>query len=198
LVFSALLLFCCATFPADTPRNNAVPVALETTNPSSPQLSLAPASVKPDAPLPKTGNSPDSTGDSLAGTKLGANSVSLQPAISSEVKPAAAEPYETSRQRKTWYGLIVAGHSTAALDAWTTRRAISSGYGTEGDPLQRPFATSNAIYATTQIAPLIMDYLGMRMMHSKHDWVRKSWWIPQAASAGVSLGAAVHNYSIVP
>lgn len=64
--------------------------------------------------------------------------------------------------------------------------------------MQRPFATSNAIYATTQIAPLIMDYLGMRMMHSKHDWVRKSWWIPQAASAGVSLGAAVHNYSIVP
>jgi hypothetical protein len=93
---------------------------------------------------------------------------------------------------------MVAGHGTAAFDAWTTRRAITTGYGVEGDPLQRPFANSGAIYATTQVTPLVMDYLGHRMMRSSHSWVRKAWWVPQAASASVSLGAGIHNYSIVP
>lgn len=97
-----------------------------------------------------------------------------------------------------WYSLMVADHGTAAFDAWTTRRAVNGGYGVEGDPLQRPFAHSGAIYATTQVTPVIMDYLGHRMMRSNHPWIRKAWWVPQAASASVSLGAGLHNYSIAP
>jgi len=92
---------------------------------------------------------------------------------------------------------MAAGHGSAAFDAWSTRRAISGGYGTEGDPLERPFANSGAIYATTQIIPALMDYLGHRMMRSEHPTIRKFWWIPQTASAGVSLGAGIHNYRIV-
>ncbi len=68
----------------------------------------------------------------------------------------------------------------------------------EGDPLQRPFANSGAIYATTQVAPVIMDYLGYRMLRSRHNWIRKAWWVPQAASASVSLGAGIHNFALVP
>lgn len=92
---------------------------------------------------------------------------------------------------------MAVNHGAAAFDAWTTRRAISGGYGTEGDALQRPFANSNAIYATTQVVPVLMDYMGHRMMRSEHPTIRKFWWIPQAASAGVSLGAGVHNYRLV-
>jgi hypothetical protein len=93
---------------------------------------------------------------------------------------------------------MAVSHGAAAFDAWTTRRAVSGGYGVEGDPLQRPFAHSGAIYATTQVTPLIMDYLGHRMMRSRNPWIRKAWWVPQAASTSVSLGAGIHNYSIVP
>lgn len=93
---------------------------------------------------------------------------------------------------------MMLGHGTAAFDAWTTRRVIGGGYGVEGDPLQRPFANSGAIYATTQVTPLLMDFVGRRMMRNKLPWVRKAWWVPQAASASVSLGAGIHNYHVVP
>ena len=93
---------------------------------------------------------------------------------------------------------MVTGHSAAAFDAWSTRRAISSGYGTESDPLMRPFAHSGAMYAATQVSPAIMDYLGHRMMISNHGLMRRFWWLPQAAGAGFSFGAGVHNYRVVP
>lgn len=92
---------------------------------------------------------------------------------------------------------MVLGHGTAAFDAWTTRQAVSGGYGVESDPTQRPFASSGAIYATTQVTPLIMDFVAHRMMRSNNPMIRKVWWIPQAASASVSLGAGLHNYSII-
>jgi hypothetical protein len=114
------------------------------------------------------------------------------------VKPVTPDAYETPRKRKIWYGLIAGGHSASVLDAWTTRRAISGGYGVEGDPIQRPFANSGAVYASTQVCPLIMDYIGYRMMRSSHSWMRKTWWIPQTAGASVSAGAAIHNYRLVP
>ena len=121
-----------------------------------------------------------------------------RPIASVPVQPAATESFETPRKRMIWYGLLAAGHGTAAFDAWSTRRAISGGYGTEGDPLQRPFASSGAIYATTQITPLIMDYVGHRMMRSRSPLLRRFWWVPQTASATVSLGAGIHNYRVVP
>jgi hypothetical protein len=197
VVLSALLLFCCGTTPTDTPRSSAAPVALEMANsPGNPAGESE--SAKPDAPLSKTGNSPDSAAELVSGTKAEASSSSIQPSLNSELNPAVAESYETSRQRKIWYGLMAAGHGGAGFDAWTTRRAIGGGYGVEADPVQRPFASSGAIYATTQVAPLIADYVGFRMMHSKHGWVRKAWWVPQATGASVSFGAAIHNYHIVP
>ncbi len=114
------------------------------------------------------------------------------------VKPVLTRPRETPRQRKIWYGLAVAAHSGAAFDAWSTRRAISSGYGQEANPLMRPFASSNAIYMATQVSPAFMDFLGKRMMVSQHRWVRKMWWLPQAAGASMSFAAGAHNVGVVP
>ena len=93
---------------------------------------------------------------------------------------------------------MIADHSAAAFDAWSTRRAISGGYGTESNPLLRPFSHSNAIYAATQVSPAVMDYLGRRMMMSQRGWVRRMWWMPQAVGASFSISAGVHNARLVP
>lgn len=103
--------------------------------------------------------------------------------------------HETPRQKKTWYALSIAGHSGATFDAWSTRRAVSRGY-TESNPLLKPFAHSNAIYVATQLSPLLMDYLGHRMMSNRRNWVRRMWWAPQAAGASISFGAAIHNVGV--
>jgi hypothetical protein len=113
------------------------------------------------------------------------------------VKPVFTRPRETPRQRKIWYGLALAGHSGAAFDAWTTYRAVSGGYGREANPFMRPFANSRAIYAATQVSPAFMDFLGKRMMVSQHGWVRKIWWLPQAAGASTSFASGAHNVGVV-
>ena len=123
----------------------------------------------------------------------------IQPAAQpfQPVKPVFTRPRETPKQRKIWYGLLVAGHSAAAFDAWSTHQAVSGGYGQESNPLLRPFANSNAIYAATQVSPAVMDFLGKRMMVSQHRWVRKMWWVPQVAGTSFSFAAGAHNVGVV-
>jgi len=93
---------------------------------------------------------------------------------------------------------MTAAHAAAGFDAWTTRRAISSGYGREANPFLKPFASSNAIYAAIQVSPSFMDFLGKRMMVSQNPWIRKFWWLPQTAGASASLLAGRHNLGVVP
>ena len=113
------------------------------------------------------------------------------------VKSAYTRPRETRGQRVAWYTLAVAGHGAAAFDAYSTRLALAGNYGTEGNPLLRPFAHSSALYAATQVSPAVMDLLGKRMMVSQHRWVRRMWWLPQAAGSGFSIAAGAHNLSMV-
>src|SRR5215831_8800148 len=131
-----------------------------------------------------------------------------EPKVKPEVEPAplrsAAQPFmpvrprtvETPRQRKMWYGLMAVSHAGAAFDAWSTRRAISGGYGQEANPFLKPFANSNAIYAATQVSPAVMDYIGKRMMTSQNPWIRKLWWFPQVAGASMSFAAGAHNMEV--
>ena len=113
-------------------------------------------------------------------------------------KAFIARPYETRTQRKIWYALSFTGSGLAAADAWSTRRVISQGYGVEGNPMLRPFSHSGALYGATQVSPLVMDFIGKRMMVSQHRMLRKMWWLPQAAGSGVSTFAVVHNVQLVP
>lgn len=121
----------------------------------------------------------------------------LRSAASQPFLPVRPRPVETPRQRKMWYGLMAVSHAGAAFDAWSTRRAISGGYGQEANPFLKPFANSNAIYAATQVSPAVMDYLGKRMMTSPNPWIRKLWWFPQVAGSGMSFAAGAHNMSVV-
>ena len=118
--------------------------------------------------------------------------LSMQPA-----KAAYTRPRETRNQRIAWSTLAVTGHGAAAFDAYSTRRVLSGNYGMEGNPLLRPFAHSNALYVATQVSPAVMDLIGKRMMVSQNRWVRRLWWLPQAAGSGFSIGAGVHNMGVV-
>lgn len=191
MVFATLLLLCPTPQGDDAarvaPASNVqdAQVLSASVSESASKGSIAPA-VLPSAPEPKV------TGEAEPAPL---RSAAAQPFL--RVRPVTG-PVETSRQRKVWYGLMALSHAGAVFDSWSTRRAISSGYGQEANPFLKPFAGSNAIYAATQVSPAVMDYLGKRMMTSPNPWVRKLWWFPQAAGASLSFGAVVHNVGVVP
>jgi hypothetical protein len=151
----------------------------------------------PSMPKPKV--AADADGVAVAANVAGAEAVQ-PPTVALAVQPVKAaytRPRETRGQRIAWYSLMAAGHGAAAFDAYSTRLAISGNYGTETNPLLRPFSHSSALYAVTQVSPAVMDYIGKRMMVSENRWVRKMWWLPQAAGSGFSVFAGVHNLSVV-
>ena len=97
---------------------------------------------------------------------------------------------------RTWQTLLVAQHSAAVFDAWTTRKALTSGNGYERDPLMKPFANSATIYPATQVAPLLFDFLGYRMMTSHNRYFRHAWWVPQAVSFAGSIWCGSRNLRV--
>jgi hypothetical protein len=154
----------------------------------------------PTAPTPKVKTDAAADGSKVTANVAGAEAV--QPPIVAQplqpMRPTFARPRETRGQRAAWYALAVTGHGAAAFDAYSTRRALAGNYGTEGNPFLRPFAHSSALYAATQVSPMVMDYIGKRMMVSQNRWVRRMWWLPQAAGSGFSVAAGVHNLAVVP
>jgi hypothetical protein len=92
---------------------------------------------------------------------------------------------------RAWLLLGIAQHGAAFFDAKTTRDAMRTHQ--ELDPLLRPFAHSAALYPVMQIAPTGLDWLGLRLASSRHRWLRKMWWLPQAAATAGFLWSATHN-----
>ena len=145
------------------------------TSKAEPLMLTADASALPAAPTPVVAAPP----------------VIATPAAQSQT----AEDSHDSRNKKIWFSLSLVSHGAATFDAWSTRNAIEHG-GQELNPVFKPFANSNAMYAAVQIAPLGMDYLGRRMMRSQNRTFRKMWWVPQTASALCSLAAGAHNVAV--
>jgi hypothetical protein len=190
-------------------KNSSATVSEVTVEDSSVSHSL------PSAPEPKGKADEVSApgGDSGTGVNAGAvvpaATLNLTPAVEPRyslsapmsISPSKAfigRPYETPVQRKLWYALSFTGSGLAAADAWSTRRAITQGYGVEGNPMLRPFSHSSVLYGATQVSPLVMDFIGKRMMVSQHGILRKAWWLPQLAGSGMSTFAVVHNVRLVP
>ena len=94
-------------------------------------------------------------------------------------------------QRREWLLLGVAQHGAAFFDARTTRDALT--HYRELDPVLRPFAHSAALYPAMQIAPLGLDWLARRLATSRHHWLRRLWWVPQAAATAGFLWSGVHT-----
>jgi len=190
------MAFCCVFSSPDTSRTATEQPAAVVSHSDDSRFTTSAQPSLPDAPAAKILTS--SSADDATPVPTENITPAATPFSNAAVKPAIGGTYETARQRKIWYGLVAAGSGAAAFDAWTTRRAISGGYGVEGDPLMRPFAHSNAMYAATQISPVVMDFLGHRMMTSRHQWMRRYWWVPQVAGTSFSISAGVHNYRLVP
>jgi hypothetical protein len=163
----------------------------------------ASGSALPAAPEAKIKTDAELAGGVNAGTAgssapVGAAAPGTPAAVEAPAKPVLRGDSATEHEKKEWYALIALSSGAAAFDAWTTRRAISGGYGTEANPLLRPFVHSNAIYAATQVSPVVLDLIGRKMMTSSHRLLRKFWWAPQMAGADVSASAAIHNLSVAP
>jgi hypothetical protein len=185
MVIATLVLLCSIPQMDDTAKVVVVNDSPAVVSESATKDSTLVASALPSAPTPKVKAD-------VEPVTPNATAQPFQPA-----KPVFTRPRETPGQRKIWYGLAIAGHSGAAFDAWSTHRAVAGGYGQEANPFLRPYAGSNAIYAATQVSPLVMDFLGKRMMVSQHGWVRKLWWVPQTAGASLSFVSGAHNMGVV-
>lgn len=97
-------------------------------------------------------------------------------------------------QRRAWFLLILAQHSAALFDAYSTREAIN--HNREVDPLLRPFAHSEILYPVMQIGPVGLDWLATRMATSRHRWLRRLWWVPQAAATVGFLWSGIQNLGV--
>jgi hypothetical protein len=81
-------------------------------------------------------------------------------------------------------------------DGVVTRRSVLHG-GEEVDPLARAFIGARPTWG--RMVPVGAGFvigeawLAERMKTSRHAWVRRVWWVPQAVSAQVSLTLAVRN-----
>jgi hypothetical protein len=109
------------------------------------------------------------------------------PAKESRFREALSQP-----SRNQWLALALLQHGAAAFDAYSTRQAVGHG-AVEDNPMLRPFAGSPAIYAATQVAPLLFDLMARHMQRSEYPLFRRCWWMPQTISAGLSIFSGVHN-----
>lgn len=190
MLLAALLLLCPLPQSGDIARTEMAKAEIER------PAAVSEESTKDSTPAKALPSAPEAKVKTDAEVAGGASSVAIEPGVA-PVRPAVQRGYETEHQKKEWYALIAVSSGAAAFDAWSTRRAVSGGYGMEANPLLKPFAHSNAIYAATQVSPLVMDLIGRKMMTSRHNWMRKLWWAPQMAGTNVSVSAAIHNVSIV-
>jgi hypothetical protein len=110
-------------------------------------------------------------------------------------KRYAIREAESAPARRNWLMLSIVEHSAATFDAYSTRQAVSRG-AVEQDPLMRPFAHSPAIYPAIQVGPVLFDLLARHMQRSNYNFERRTWWVPQTASTGMSIFAGVHNLNI--
>ena len=108
----------------------------------------------------------------------------------SKFREAISQP-----SRRQWLALALLQHGAAVFDAYSTRQAVGHG-AVEDNPMLRPFAGSGAIYAATQLTPLVLDLVAYHMQRSEYPLLRRFWWMPQTVSAGLSIFSGVHNLSV--
>ena len=108
----------------------------------------------------------------------------------------ATMPEISRSEMQVWRGLVIAQHSAALFDAWSTRNSLSQGHGYERNRLMRPFAGNSSIYGATQVAPTGLDFLSRYLLRSNNGVVRKFWWVPQTAFTAGSVWVGVRNMHV--
>lgn len=177
-----------ATIPAnpagDNPGSTAPIVSASSARNAHVPGGIPPSTTDADG-VKESASGPDEVGDSLSTIRV------------SDIRNPRTQRIEEARvpSRRSWLALVATEHAAAAFDAYSTRLSVSRG-AVEDDPLMRPFAHSDAIYAAAQVGPVFFDYLARRMQRSDNLAMRRFWWLPQSVSTGVSLFAGVHNLHV--
>ena len=159
--------------------------------------SLAPAQLRPTTELAANAPIAPVVDRSVHGPALAAVTPSMVAAAmpaAPAIRPIQSTPV-TARPGASWWALTAVQHAAVGFDSWSTRYSLSNG-GVELDPLMRPFANSSALYPVMQTGPAALDYVSLRMMRSHHRWMRRMWWVPQAALATGSVISGVHNIGV--
>ena len=186
LQFSAFPGASTGSQPSPKPRATAEAAKVASDTKTAIPVPLAPTDALNDkaAALPTTGSHPSNSNEILAEDSLSNIYLPPPPAFRPTIEP-------TARTNRLWFTLSVAEHSSAAFDAWSTRRAISEGRA-EADPMMRPFAHSAAIYGVIQVVPFGLDYVARRM-HQSAGWTRHVWWVPQSVATAAYLFSGSYN-----
>ncbi len=93
-----------------------------------------------------------------------------------------------SRINGVLYG---AAATAAAADFWTTRHAVSHG-GRELNPLARPFAGSDALFAAYKVGS-VGSYLGLSYLFHRKGWHKLERFVPVIAIAADSTAAVLNR-----
>jgi hypothetical protein len=173
--------------PAPSVKNEAL--GAEKTEHEAP-VALAPGRLVAE-PVPPVSPAPADP------TAYPASPVAIEPAPMVPVYRPPTRAVSDHWQNRKWLALSISAHGAAGFDAWSTRRVISSvPQAQEANPSFRPFAGNASMYAAVQVMPTILDFLSRRMMNSRHDWARHTWWLPQAVSIVASLGSGIQNLGV--
>ncbi len=199
-----------------------LPIVLLLIHPQiAPKLSLSADKATIDAPAAMSASIATAEAETFSPGEPASVEAAAQPAVeSAEALPEAALPLapvsapapmaflhpgkpmtvsvaelraENRRKEMMWRGLIIASSGAAEFDAWSTRHAITTYGAQELNPMLRPFAGNSSLYAVIQVAPVLLDYAGKKMMYSRNSWIRRAWWVPQSASFVSSIFCGAHN-----
>ena len=168
-----------------------------------------------DSPLPPDPVVPDAAADATVPPVVESSMADLPDALvpsqalnvpmalilSQPIKPMTVSVDELRAENRNklrlWKGLAIASSGAATFDAWTTRHTLTTVPGSqELDPFLKPFAGNASMYVAVQVGPLLLDYLGKKMMYNNHSWARRIWWAPQTASFLGSFISGAHNLSV--
>jgi hypothetical protein len=224
VIAAAVLLFQVAPFmqglPTAQTASAAKPLSVQSSSDQNKLMAWAdvPASPNPSAtvaPAPtnsQPGSQPAATGASSPNSNSSGTSPASLPAVALDTtehdalstiripeaplaKPTPVLRVESLPSRRSWLLLSLAQHGAATFDAYATRDAISHG-AVEQNPLMRPFANSDGIYAAIQICPVLLDFASRKMQRSENNFARRTWWLPQSVSTAVYLFSGVHDLHV--
>jgi hypothetical protein len=197
VVAVATLLLQFSVFPATSAPASEPEPTTTTADTSAPKLPNLEGIKFPDQPAFVDKSSSSTTPKTVAYDDASQNSQSLSTVRISEYssKKQSDVKYATEYFSRRWLALSLAQSAAAGFDAYSTRYAIGHG-AVEEDPVMRPFAKSPAMYAASQVGPVVLDFVTRRMQRSSNIYIRRVWWLPQIASTSLYVSSGFHNLHV--
>ena len=187
LIFlAALFAFSIACPPAQAQQPSLILVL-----PIDPADRLLSAANGELVPAPHRDNPTRKAGDADENSRPAAPAIQIQPHGSPRVNDLIRRPFYA------WLTLGAIGQAAMLADVTTTLDLKRSHPVTfyESDPLARPFVNlpQPAYVAATVGVSSAVSFAGWKLTSSENVWLRRHWWLPQAAQIILNAGCAFHN-----